>query len=417
MPGFIPHGSKQPLLSLLAGADNGAPAFTPTMPHLPYFLASFTWNYGLGMTWLAVPLYAHSQGLSGAEIGVLFSLPSAAQLAINLIGGAYVDRFGGRRIMLASSVLLAAGAAAMPFAQGFWPLFFAQSVLVLARAIFWPANWSIAADLPGERGVQAGRLNAITNLGQILGNSSCGFILAFGGFGATFAVLAVMGVLALLLGLATPRVPRAMVPGQSLFGNYRILMREPILYYGMLCAYLSALPFSLSMSFYPLLLQHFGYGAQSSGVLLALRAVGGIAAGLLVARFVHPGPASPWPVLSGLAVALAVFLQPLESHWAAVGLFLLASGIGSGIMTIYFQVTMAEVVAPEMRGSALALGGLGWGLSHLTTPLVMGLLADDYGVSAGFYLLGGIALVTVVAIWFLRRWAFATTKLGATRSG
>ena len=390
-------------------------------PHLPYFLASFTWNYGLGMTWLVVPLYAYSKGLSGAEIGILFSLPSVAQLIINLIGGAYVDRFGGRRIMLASSVLLAAGAAAMPFAQSFWSLFLAQSVLVLARATFWPANWAIAADLPGDRGVQAGRLNAITNLGQILGNGSCGFILALGGFGATFSVLAAMGVMALLLGLRAPQAPRSVVPGQRLFDNYFVLMRVPVLYYGILCAYLSALPFSLSMSFYPLLLQHFGYGAEASGVLLALRAVGGIGAGLLVARFIHTGPASPWPVISGLAVALAVFLQPLASHWAAVGVFLLASGIGSGIMTIYFQVTMAEVVAPEMRGSAMALGGLGWGLSHLTTPLVMGLLADQYGVSAGFYLLGGMALATVVLIGVLRHWAFATTKLGmkesATRSG
>ena len=384
--------------------------------HLPYFLASFTWNYGLGMTWLVVPLYAYSKGLSGAEIGILFSAPSIAQLAINLIGGAYVDRFGGRRIMLASSFLLAAGAAAMPYTDGFWPLFFAQLVLVLARATFWPANWSIAADLPGERGVQAGRLNAITNLGQILGNGCCGFILAYGGFGATFSVLAGMGVVALLLGLGTPQAPRKVVPGQSLFGNYAVLMRVPVLYYGILCAYLSALPFSLSMSFYPLLLQHFGYGAEASGVLLALRAVGGIASGLLVARFVHTGPASPWPVIAGLAVGLAVVLQPLASHWAAVGIFLLASGLGSGIMTIYFQVTMAEVVAPEMRGSAMALGGLGWGLSHLTTPLVMGLLADQYGVIAGFYLLGAMALVTVAFVGLLRRWAFAGTK-PAARSG
>ena len=188
-------------------------------------------------------------------------------------------------------------------------------------------------------------------------------------------------------------------------------MRVPVLYYGILCAYLSALPFSLSMSFYPLLLQHFGYGAEASGVLLALRAVGGIASGLLVARFVHTGPSSPWPVIAGLAVALAVLLQPLASHWAAVGVFLLASGLGSGVMTIYFQVTMAEVVAPEMRGSAMALGGLGWGCSHLTTPLIMGILADRQGIVAGFYVLGGISLVVVGFVALLRGWAFAHTKL------
>lgn len=378
---------------------------------LPFFLASFTWNYGLGMTWLVVPLYAYFKGLSGAEIGVLFSLPSIAQLAINLIGGAYVDRFGGKRIMLASSFLLAAGAAAMPFARDFWTLFGAQTILVLARATYWPATWSIVADLPGGRGVQAGRLNATTNLGQILGNGSCGFILAFGGFDMSFAVLAATALGSLALGAGTPQQPRKSPSGQSLFGNYRVLMRMPVLYYGAVCAYLSALPFSLSMSFYPLLLKHLEFGAEASGVLLALRAVGGIGAGLLVARFVNTGPGSPWPVIAGALVAVAVGLQPLVSHWSTVGAFLFALGVGSGIMTIYFQVTMAEVVAPEMRGSAMALGGLGWGISHLTTPLVMGFLADRFGIVAGFYALGGLSLGVVALIASLRRRAFARTKL------
>lgn len=381
--------------------------------HLPFFLASFTWNYGLGMTWLVVPLYAYFKGLSGAEIGVLFSLPSIAQLAINLIGGAYVDRLGGKRIMLASSFLLAAGAAAMPFARDFWTLFGAQTILVLARATYWPATWSIVADLPGGRGVQAGRLNATTNLGQILGNGSCGFILAFGGFDMSFAVLAATALGSLALGTGTPQQPRKSPSGQSLFGNYRVLMRMPVLYYGAVCAYLSALPFTLSMSFYPLLLKHLEFGAEASGVLLALRAVGGIGAGLLVARFVNTGPASPWPVIAGALVAVAVGLQPLVSHWSTVGVFLFALGVGSGIMTIYFQVTMAEVVAPEMRGSAMALGGLGWGVSHLTTPLVMGFLADRFGIVAGFYALGGLSLGVVALIALLRRRAFARTKLAS----
>ena len=62
------------------------------MNHLPFFLASFTWNYGLGMTYVVVPLYAHHLGLSGAQIGTLFSTPVLIQMAVNLAGGAYADR-------------------------------------------------------------------------------------------------------------------------------------------------------------------------------------------------------------------------------------------------------------------------------------------------------------------------------------
>jgi MFS family permease len=383
------------------------------MAHLPFFLASFAWNYALGMTWLVVPLYAASKGLSGGELGLLFSLPAIVQLAINLVGGAYVDRVGGRRIMLGSSVLLAAGAAAMPFAYDFATLFSAQLILVLARATFWPANWAIASELPGDRGVQAGRLNAVSGLGQILGNSSCGFVLALGGYSVTFAVLGGLAVGALVLGLKTPRTPRTDTMGQSLFGNYRLLLRMRVLFYGVLCAYLSALPFSLSMSFYPLLLQQLGFGEAASGVLLALRAVGGIGAGLIVARFIRTGPGSPWPMIAGACVAVGVGLQPLVAHWAAVGALLFALGVGSGLMTVYFQVTMGEFVEPRMRGSAMALGGVGWGASHLTTPLLMGFLADRYGLAAGFYALGAISLAVVGLVALLRGWAFARTGTGA----
>jgi MFS family permease len=383
------------------------------MQHFPFFLASFTWNFALGMTWLAVPLYAASKGLSGVELGVLFSLPAVLQLAINLLGGAYVDRVGGRRIMLASCALMAAGAAAMSFAWDFASLFAAQMVLVLARATFWPANWSIAAELPGERSVQAGRLNAVSSAGQILGNGVCGFVLVLGGFQLGFATLTCLAIGALFTGLGTPHGLRREAHAQTgLFDNYRVLARMPVLFYGAMCAYLSALPFSLSMSFYPLLLQYLGFGEEASGLLLALRAFGGIAAGLLVARFVQTGPGSLWPVLAGAFVSAGVGLQPLVSHWSAVGAFMFALGLGSGLITIYFQVTMAELVRPEMLGSAMALGGMGWGVSHLTTPLLMGVLADRYGIVTGFYVLGVVSLAVVGLVAGLRHWAFARTKLG-----
>jgi MFS family permease len=202
----------------------------------------------------------------------------------------------------------------------------------------------------------------VSSAGQILGNGSCGFVLALGGFHLAFGVLAGLAVGALLLALGTSQTHRRKATGGGLFDNYRVLVRMPVLLYGALCAYLSALPFSLAMSFYPLLLQFLGFGEEASGVLLALRAVGGIA---------------------------------------------------SGLITVFFQVTMAELVEPRMLGSAMALGGVGWGVSHLTTPLIMGFLSDRYGIVAGFYVLGGISLAVIGGVALLRNWAFAQTKLAA----
>jgi MFS family permease len=372
-----------------------------------FYAASLVWNFGLGMTWLVVPLYAASQGLSNAQIGALFSMPVLAQAALNLVGGAYTDRIGGRRIMLGSCWIIVAAALWFTVAQGFWMLMAGQLGLVLSRAAFWPATWAMASELPGNRGIQLGRLNAVTNVGQIAGGGTCGFLLAATGFEATFATMAAVGVIAFGAGLGTRARPRKPVPpGRKVLAAYGPLLRARIIQYSIFCAYLSALPFSLSMSFYPLLLAQFGYGEESSGLLIALRAVGAIAAGLVAARFVRTGPETLWPVVCGLAVAAAVGLLPAVDHVAPIGLWMLIVGLGSGAMTLYFQITIAEASRADERGSALALGGMGWSLSHLSTPLIMGFLADRYGIVEAFYAVGALALACAVAIGFMRRWAF-----------
>jgi MFS family permease len=376
------------------------------VPHPYFFLSSLAWNFGLGMTWLAVPLYAYSQGLSNAQIGILFAVPVLAQAPLNLMGGAYSDRIGGRRILLGSSLATVAAGLWFVFAQGFWMLLVGQIVFVLARAAFWPATWAMASELPGARGVQIGRLNAVTNFGQIVGTTLCGFLLAGAGFRPTFWVLAAMGVVAFAAGLGTQPQPAKPAPRRHVFAAYLPLLRQRIIAYSVVCAYLSALPFSLTMSFYPVLLAQYGHGEEASGVLLALRAVGSILASLLAGRFVRTGPQTFWPVGCGIAVAASVGFMPLVNHVAPIGFWMLVVGAGTAAMTLYFQITISEASRPEERGSALALGGLGWSVSHLSTPLIMGFLADRYGIVPGFYVLGGLALACAVAIAFLRTWAF-----------
>lgn len=377
------------------------------LPHPFFFLASLAWNFGLGMTWLAVPLYAYSQGLSNAEIGLLFAVPVLAQAPLNLIGGAYTDRIGGRRIVIGSCIATMAAGLWLALAQGFWMLLAGQIVLILARAAFWPATWAMASELPGARGVQLGRLNAVTSFGQIVGTTLCGFLLAAAGFRPTFLVLAGTGVIALVAVLGTQAQPAKPAPARHVLGAYLPLLRERIIAYAIVCAYLSALPFSLTMSFYPVLLAHYGYGEGASGVMLALRAVGLIFASLLAARFVRTGPQTLWPVVCGLAVAASVGLVPTVNHVVPIGFWLFVVGAGTAAMTLYFQITISEASRPDERASALALGGLGWSVSHLTTPLITGFLADRYGIVTGFYVLGVFALIGALAIALMRQWAFA----------
>jgi len=381
---------------------------------LPFFLSSFSWNFALGMTYPLVPLYASALGMSGVGIGSLVALPVLVQIAFNLVGGAYTDQVGGRSLMLACFALTAVAGAVFFFAGGFWLLLLAQLLMVMSRAMYWPASWSMGSELPGGRSLQMGRLNALTNVGQIMGMTGAGFSLLWFGFGPSFLGLAAMGALSFVLGRRLPekqknpeRKPR------RLFSGYAQLIHLRVIPFAIMCAYISALPFSLSFSFYPILFTEYGYASDAIGAMLALRAIGSAMAGLVIARYLDFSAKLAVPLACAIATALSVGLIAGAREAWMIGALMTAVGLASGIMTLFFQMLISEISSIDNRGSALALGGLGWGLSHFSTPLAMGYLKDHLGLLPAFYCIGAFAFLWSLCLIPMHRWAFAKASTRA----
>jgi MFS family permease len=363
-----------------------------------------------------VPLYANELGMSGVGIGTLVALPVLAQIGFNLIGGAYTDQVGGRSLMLTSFALTTVAGAMFFFAGSFWPLLLAQLLMVMSRAMYWPASWSLGSELPGGRSLQMGRLNAITNAGQILGMTGAGFSLLWFGFGPSFLGLAAMGALSFVLGRRLPekrkspeRKPR------RLFSGYAQLIGLRVIPFAIMCAYISALPFSLSFSFYPILFTEYGYSSDANGAMLALRAIGSAMAGLVIARYLDFSAKLAVPLACAIATALSVGLIAGARDAWMIGALMAAVGLASGIMTLFFQMLISEISSIDNRGSALALGGLGWGLSHFSTPLAMGYLKDHFGILPAFYTLGGFAFLWSLCLIPMHRWAFVKPEMKRDR--
>ncbi len=372
-----------------------------------FYSSSFTWNVALGLTYLLIPLQAHHLGMSGLTVGSLIALPVVLQFILNLAGGAWADRIGGRAIMIASFIFTVVAAGTFAVTNSFAGLLAAQILMVVARAIYWPASWSIASQMPGDPSRQMGHLNAIGSAGQIGGTVGAGLIIAWWGFGAGFWIMLALGVASVVLGsLFSFRLPPRAGEPQSMMATFASLLKRRSIYFGCVCAYLSALPFSLSVSFYPILLVEQGFNSDANGLLMAIRALGSIAAGMVVARFVTHAGARSVPLVSGLVTALSIALVAAVHQPALIALFLLGVGLGSGVMTIYFQVLTTSLTAADQRGSAMALAGTGWSISHFTSPLAMGWLTDLYGIQMAFYGLGAFAALASLALAPLHRWSF-----------
>ncbi len=373
----------------------------------PFFLSSYSWNFALGSTYILVPLFARSLGMSGVQIGTLVALPVVLQIVLNLVGGAFSDRLGGKNLAMASCAITVLAALLFMAADSFLPMFAAQLLMITARAMFWPATWSMASQLPGTSGVQMGRLNGATNAGQICGTAGAGFIILTAGFRAGFAAMAAAALVALILNQVFRHATRPRGAHLPMVATYRMLLKKRSIRFAMVCAYISALPISLSFSFYPILMVEQGFDSDATGALISLRAVGAIAAGFIAGHFVKQVRGIGAPLIAAVATGVSVALAAAFAQPALIAFFMLGLGAGSALMTIYFQMLISKVSSSETRGSAMALGGMGWGVSHLSTPMLMGFFKDWLDIHTAFYIMGAIALLCGIALVPLQRWAFA----------
>jgi MFS family permease len=378
----------------------------------PFFLSSFFWNVALGMTYILIPLYARALGMSGVQIGTLVALPVALQIAFTLLGGALTDRTGGKSMAMIACILTCGSAIAFMFSAGFAAMFAAQVIMIVARSIFWPATWSLASELPGNPATQFGRLNAATNAGQIAGTAAAGIIIMHTSFRFGFGMMAATGVAALLFNqIYQPPALAKSAATNSVFATYRNLLGKRTMRYGMLCGYISSLPISLSFSFYPILLVEQGFNADITGSLMSLRALGAIAAGLIAGYLIPNTRSIITPFISASVVALMVALGAATAHPVMIGLYLFVLGASASTMILFVQMLVGQVSNLQVRGSAMALINAGWGISLLTTPLMMGVFKDLFGIQAAFYIIGIFTLVCSLSLIPVQRWAFAEQQI------
>ncbi|MCL4798604.1 MAG: MFS transporter [Burkholderiales bacterium] len=377
----------------------------------PFFLSAFAWSVTLGMSHILVPLYAYELGYSALAIGGILSAPVLVHFAFTLIAGAFTDRFGGRRMALASYTACVLAGILFALSQSYAALLAGQTCLVISRAIFWPAIWGLAMQLPGDRGGQTGRLNSVTNVAQIVGTAAAGLLVTAAGFRYGFWALAGAGLCALAAMLAFAHgAPQAQAP-RGIFAAYAAIARRRSTYYAILCAFMAGLPLSLSMSFYPILLVEHGHASDATGWLIALRAAGAALVGAWAGRYLRGIGGARVPVAAGIAIGACIAAVAFVAQALPVGLFMVGVGIGSGVMTVYFQLSVAEASTPAERGSALALSGLGWQISHFVTPLTMGALAELFGIGIAVAVFGALALALAAALWPLHAWALRGARV------
>lgn len=378
----------------------------PLISLILFYCTTALWNLVNGMMMILIPLYAISLGFSVLKIGSLIAIPVLVMLGFRFVGGALCDRFGERLILQICYLLSVFAAILLLQAEGFTSLLVTQGVANVSRSIFWIASQSLATQLPGPSvGKRIGHLSAWNHVGNLLGMSMGGALAALVGYYGSFLILTGISVVCALIGLALPHAPRK-PSGRTVWeitAGIGAFLRHPPVWLGVFASFAAALPSTLTQSLFPVYLSQLGYGEQWIGLTVSGRALGTIAMVLILGSLMTAPRLMGFFALGMGGMGIFIAVSGLLEQIYFLAPCIMAVGASSGTLDLWYQMQATELSEERDRSMAMATTSLGWPLSLIMAPLLLGWLADTRGFKFTFVVTGMFFLTVALVsrMWVL----------------
>jgi predicted MFS family arabinose efflux permease len=352
-----------------------------------------------------VPTLANEFGRTIPQVAMVATAFSISYAIGQPFLGPIADAVGKARTILVCVAALAVMLVASALITSFEALFAIRMLMgVFAGGIIPIAMAAIGDRAPmAERQVALGRFLTIMIVGQTAGAAASGVIADHFGWRAVMFTSAMLSGLAaaLVFAVLKPR-PGAKREPLSISGaleRYRAVFRNPrtLVLYGLVITE-GALIFGIMPYVASILGDRWGVGATEAGLAVGGAGLGGLVYGFAVRALVAGLGPVRMVTLGGLlmAAAIAMFSIPVLPWWTAIPCFMV-QGFGFFLMHGTFQAQATEL-APEARGSAVALFACALFCGHALGPVIVGALKLGIGITPALLALAvGIALLGLAA--------------------
>jgi MFS family permease len=368
---------------------------------------------GSQLTVVAVGYQTYRLTSSTVMVGLVSLGQLIPLLAGSLVGGPFVDAWDRRKVMMATQVLLAAGATglavnAMLAHPLLWPMFACTAEAAAFQGVDWAARRASmrrlvpATDLAAALSLQS----AGFQLTLVVGPAAAGLLIAHAGFGLVYGLNVVAFCVAFVFVVRLPPL-RPAGGGQragvaSLIGGVRYLRTSPPLA-GAFMIDLGAMVFGMPRALFPeLAVTLYGGGAATVGYLNAAVGLGALAGSVLTGHV--------WRVRRpGRSVAVCVALWGLAITgfglvtWLPAALALLVVAGAADVVSSVFRAVIVQQVTPDaMQGrvNSLIFAGLQGGprLGDAEAGAAAALAGPQFAAWSGGLLSVVTAIVTCWAI-------------------
>ena len=377
-------------------------------------------SIGTSMSTVALAFMVYRLTGSVLQMGGIMAVSTFPLVVTSFVGGALLDRFSAKHVMVLADAARAVLIFAMPFLarEAVGLIYLVAGLMGVFSAVFNPGQIKLIGELAErEQLVKANSYLSVSRDGaELIGYLAGGVLVTYVGYTLTFVFDSASYVLSalLLLGLprALPRTGPAPRVGALIAESPAVflrLWRHPALRTNLLFATFAVAIVMMNIpNSYGLALKVFDRGAAGLAALEVLVAAGLIVGGLLISRMTLKGDKNRYVFFSLLAMAVCfIGVSFSDFFWVSIGLMGLAGVANVGLFVP--SITMfQETPAGAAKGRLIAVRA-GFGQIGSTVGLALGgVLGEVLGITRLFLVAGLVGIGLTVAIYLPYR-------LGAAR--
>jgi MFS family permease len=370
--------------------------------------------FGMGYTdfyIFLIPLYGLSLGMNASQIGLLVGGRSLLAVFLSIHIGVLMDKFGTRRVTLFFVWAAIALAPVFPLVPWFWALLALQIVNGGALSFAWSGAQTLIAQLAEGEAEYIGRFSFYARIGTTAAPILAGVAWDLGGAWPAYMIGALWGVVLTVALLRAPEAKersapaparvrlRDMLPRLSDYASCFALMAIPAVATTMAIIFLRTATQGVQSSLYIVYLHGIGLVGTTIGLLLATVEIFSGLGHLFAGRAMRLGDPQK-TMLSGTVISILVICATpfLGGVYALLLAAQVVRGWLSGVVQPMMFSVQAKAVGPYRQGAVVGLRQTMNRLAAIVIPPVMGAIADGWGMTASFVILGGFLMLLCLPI-------------------
>jgi cyanate permease len=196
---------------------------------------------------------------------------------------------------------------------------------------------------------------------------------------------------------------RALAPSMTDYAVAFRMVRDPAVAFTIACSALAGVLFAVRNSFVPVYLESIALSGTTIGVIMGASSMVGSPAGLTIPFFLQFMKTRTFIIVVLTIATVAIAATPLTANVPVILALTCVYGAGIGMTFPVLISFLSRSVGRNQQGMSAGLRVTANRCSALSIPIMMGAIAEAWGLVASFLAIGaGVLVATAATAWLTR---------------